>query len=133
MSLSIWERLAINYPFVFSAILFSVGTYTVLSHGNMMKKIIGINIVTSAIFLLFIAAGNVKGYKVPIVDMADRGAQFINPLPTALILTGIVVSVSVTAFALSLLVKLYRYYGTIDAYKIVILRSAENGHSRENS
>lgn len=121
-----------NYPYVVSAVLFSVGIYTVLSHYNMMKKIIGINIVTSSIFLLFIAAGNVKGYKAPIADLADRAAGYVNPVPSALILTGIVVSVSVTAFALSLLVKLYRYYGTIDACKIVLARSAQNGHTRDH-
>jgi multicomponent Na+:H+ antiporter subunit C len=131
MNAEFWERLLINYPYVTAALLFAIGTYTVLSHNNMMKKIIGINIVTSAIFLLFIAAGHIKGYKVPITDMADKAAKYANPVPTALILTGIVVSVSVTAFALSLLVKLYRYYGTIDACKIVLLRSAQNGHDRD--
>ena len=76
----------------------------------------------SAIFLMFVASGNVRGRG------ADRGAAnteavYINPLPSALMLTGIVVSVSVTAFALALIVRLYKAYGTTDLRRIAARRN----------
>jgi len=77
----------------------------------------------SSIFLLFIAAGNIRGGAVPILDTTGEQLQYINPLPSALILTGIVVSVSVTAFALALIMKLNRIYGTIDSREIFRLRN----------
>lgn len=81
----------------------------------------------SAIFIFFVAAGNIRGGSVPILDEANPDQIFINPLPSALMLTGIVVSVSVTAFALALIVRLYKAYGTTDIQKIARLsRGGEN-------
>lgn len=116
-------RLAANYPYVFAVVLFVIGVHTLLAHANLLKKIIGLNIAGTAVFLYFIAMGNVRGRLEPLVDPAHPHAEFVNPVPSALILTGIVVAVSVTAFALSLVLKLYRHYGTLDAEEIVRLRS----------
>jgi len=110
-----------NYYFYFSLILFMVGFNTTLSHSNILKKIIGINIMETSIFLFFVAVGYVEGGRAPIITGGETG-PYMNPLPSALILTGIVVSVSITAFALSLMVRLYQFYGTLDADKIVRLR-----------
>ncbi|MGI6131836.1 MAG: sodium:proton antiporter [Bacillota bacterium] len=112
------DRLIANYPYFAAVILFAIGTLTVLTRSNLLKKLIGINIMESAIFLMFIAAGNIRGGAVPILDEANSAAQYINPVPSALMLTGIVVSVSVTAFALALIVRLYQSYGTTDARRI---------------
>jgi multicomponent Na+:H+ antiporter subunit C len=93
-----------------------------------MKKIIGINIMGNAIFLLLISAANIRGGTAPILPHEGAlpdGAFFVNPLPAALVLTGIVVSLSVTAFALSVVVKLYDYYGTIESNEILEIRSCE--------
>lgn len=117
-----FEKLLANYPYLISVLLFSIGVYTIVRCSNLMKKVIGISIMESAIFLFFIAAGNIKGGEAPILDLAHPDLIYVNPLPAALILTGIVVSISVTAFALSLLEKLYRLYGTIDAREILKLR-----------
>jgi len=77
----------------------------------------------SGIFLFYIAVGNIKGGIAPIYDPSlPEAALYINPLPSTLILTGIVVGFSVTAFALALIVKLYNYYGTIYAPKIFRMR-----------
>ncbi len=111
-----------NYFFYYALILFMVGFYTTLSHSNILKKIIGINIMETSIFLFFVALGYVEGGQAPIMGRGAEGGPYMNPLPSALILTGIVVSVSITAFALALMVKLYHFYGTLDADEIVMLR-----------
>ncbi|MDQ7794052.1 MAG: cation:proton antiporter subunit C [bacterium] len=115
-------RVLANYPYLVAVVLFAIGFYTVLARSNLIKKIIGINIVQSATFLFFIASGNLRSGTPPIVE-PGVAATYVNPLPTALMLTGIVVSVSVTAFALALAVKLYGYYGTLDPDRIAQLRT----------
>lgn len=103
-----------NYYYAASAILFLIGFYTLLANTNLIKKIIGMNIMDTAIFLLFISIGYTKNGSAPIADLAGKKALYVNPLPSALILTGIVVALSVTAYALALTVKLYKHYGSID-------------------
>lgn len=120
------EKLLVNYPYLVSALVFAVGCYTILTHSNLMRKVIGINIMESAVFLFFIAAGNVIGGRPPIIDLSNPDVVYVNPLPSALVLTGIVVSISVTALALALVVKLHRQYGTIDADEIAAIRSGES-------
>ncbi|MFI5359135.1 MAG: sodium:proton antiporter [Halanaerobiales bacterium] len=115
------EKLLINYPFFFAIILFVMGAFTVLTRSNLFKKLIGINIMEGGIFLFFVAAGNIKGGAVPIL-VDNPGVTYINPLTSALMLTGIVVSVSVTAFALALIVRIYKIYGTTDARRIAEMR-----------
>jgi multicomponent Na+:H+ antiporter subunit C len=116
------EKLLINYPFFFAIILFVMGAFTVLTRSNLFKKLIGINIMEGGIFLFFVAAGNIKGGAVPILVENNPGMTYINPLTSALMLTGIVVSVSVTAFALALIIRLYKIYGTVDARRIAEMR-----------
>jgi multicomponent Na+:H+ antiporter subunit C len=111
-----------HYPYFFAVVLFLIGAYTLLVHPNLLKKIIGLNIASTAVFLFFIAMGNVRGRMEPLIDPAHPAAEFVNPVPSALILTGIVVSVSITAFALALVLKLYRHFGMLNAEEIVRLR-----------
>ncbi len=112
------EKVVINYPYLAAGILFAIGVLTVLTRSNVFKKLIGINIMESCVFLLFVSAGNIKGGNVPILDTANPKPVYVNPLPSALMLTGIVVSVSVTAFALALIIRLYNSYGTTDLRRI---------------
>lgn len=112
-----------NYYYFVAIVLFLIGFHTMLTHSNLIKKVIGMNIMETAIFLFFVSIGYVNGKSAPIVG--DQAAGFINPLPSALILTGLVVGVSLTAFSLSLVVKLYKYYGTLDADEIMRIRSQE--------
>lgn len=123
----LWPRLLVNYPYLAAAILFVIGTFTVLTHPNLFKKLLGINIMEGAIFLTFVASGNIRGGVAPIRATANAEVVYINPLPSALMLTGIVVSVSVTAFALALIVRLYRVYGTTDLRRIVVRRKEVTG------
>ncbi len=113
-----------NYYYMVAIILFVIGMYTMLTHSNMIKKVIAMNIMDASVFLMFVAVGYAHGSEAPIIrEGAD--VLYANPLPGALILTGIVVAVSVTAYALSLIVKIYRYYETCDYDEICEIRRQE--------
>lgn len=101
---------------VTATILFVIGFCGLLFNWNLIKKIVGLNIMDTAVYLALTGAGHVEGRLDPIMTDPSIPAtveQYINPVPTGLVLTGIVVSVSVTAFALALTLRLYRIYGTL--------------------
>ena len=104
-------------------ILFGIGFVTLLFQKNLIKKIIGLNIMDTAIFLFLASRGYITGRSAPIITSGDPNyiGSYINPLPSALVLTGIVVAVSVSAFALALSLKLYEHYGTLDMDKIALM------------
>ena len=109
-------------------ILFAIGLVTLLLQKNLIKKIIGLNIMDTAIFLFLTAKGYITGRAAPIiVDGIVIPGGYVNPLPSALVLTGIVVAVSITAFALALSVKLYEHYGTLDMDKISLMVARGKG------
>ncbi len=114
-----------NLFYAMAFVIFLTGFWIMLSHANLIKKIIGMNIMESAVFLFLVAIGYVRDGSAPIVTEASSAITYVNPLPSALILTGIVVSVSVTAFALGLIVRLYQHYGTVDVDEITRMRSEE--------
>ena len=115
-----------NYYEAVSVILFGIGFTTLLLNRNMIKKIMGLNIMDTAIYLFLAAKGYIFGRKVPIVTGAvPEPETYINPIPTGLVLTGIVVSVSVTAVMLSLTIRLYRRYHTLDIDEITRLVKEE--------
>ena len=98
-----------------AVILFAVGFATLLLHRNLFKKILGLNIMDTASCLLLTSMGYIEGRTAPIiVDGVTDVERYGNPLPAGLVLTGIVVSVSITAFALALIQRVYRRYGTIE-------------------
>ncbi|MEW6308472.1 MAG: cation:proton antiporter subunit C [Bacillota bacterium] len=122
-----WSALLRNYPYAVSLVLFGLGIHTVLARPNLLIKLIGLNIMQCGVFLFLVATGNLAGARPPIIDPAQPNGVYANPLPTALILTGIVVSVSVTAFALGLIVQVHRMYGTIDPTAIVAAYRQQKG------
>lgn len=105
--------------------LIMLGFYAMIAHGNLMKKLIGLNIFQTAVMLLFLAASAKWGASLPIVPGPGpvTPEQFMNPLPHALILTAIVVMVATLGVALGLLVRLYRRYGSFE--EDVLLDRAE--------
>lgn len=117
------KKLIINYPYTIAVLLFVIGAFIVLNKSNLFRKLIGINVMESSIYIMFVGGGNIRGGAVPILDQANPQAVYINPLPSALMLTGIVVSVSVTAFALALILRLHKSYGTTDAKEIAKIRN----------
>lgn len=113
-------HLLMNVEETASMILFGVGFTMLLLHRNLIKKIMGLNIMDTAVYLFLAAKGYIEGRKVPIiVDGIQDASAYINPIPSGLVLTGIVVSVSITAFSLALIQRIYRRYGTIEMRELL--------------
>ena len=120
------SNLLTNYIEATAFILFGIGLTTLMLHKNLIKKLIGFNIMETSIFLFLTAQGYITGRRAPIiVDGVTEVEYYINPLPSALVLTGIVVAVSITAFMLVLCIKIYEHYGTLDMDKITLMALAE--------
>ena len=113
-----------HFTEVAALVLFGIGFTNLLLNRNMMKKIIGFSMMDNAIYLFLASYGYIDGRISPII--ADTSAAldvstYVNPLPAGPVLTGIVVSVSVTAIMLALTVRLYRRYHTLDIDEIALL------------
>ena len=118
------ETLLANYEEAVAVILFGIGFIMLLFQRNLIKKLIGMNIMDTGTFLFLASMGYIEGRKAPIIvnGVTDPSA-YINPVPAGLVLTGIVVSVSVTAIMLALTVRLYKRYHTLyldDIYALSI-------------
>ncbi|MCQ2549989.1 MAG: cation:proton antiporter subunit C [Lachnospiraceae bacterium] len=112
-------NLLANYGEAVAMILFAIGFGNLLIQKNLIKKIIGLNIMDSAVYLFLAEKGYVNGRIAPIVvDGVQSVEAYINPVPSGLVLTGIVVSVSVTALMLSLTIRLYMRYHTLNLDEI---------------
>ena len=114
---------------VASVMLFVVGLINLLHRRDLVRKVIGFNIMDAAIFLLLTAQGYVDGRSAPMIAEGSEAAAatlYINPIPTGLVLTGIVVSVSVSAFSLALIQRIYRRYGTTDIQELLFLVKGED-------
>ena len=108
-----------NYGEAAAMILFGIGFSNLLLQKNLIKKIIGLNIMDTAMYLFLALKGYVEGRKAPIVTNGVQTMEaYINPIPSGLVLTGIVVSVSVTALMLALTIRLYRRYHTLNLDEI---------------
>ena len=115
-----------NVEATVAIILFGIGFTNLMLNRNMIKKIIGFDIMDSAIYLFLAAKGYIKGRPAPIVvDGIQEVEAYINPVPAGLVLTGIVVSVSVSALMLALTIRLYRRYHTLDIDEITLLSRKE--------
>ena len=93
-------------------ILMMIGFYAFIGRGNLVKKVVGLNVFQASVFLLFISMGKVAGGTAPI--LAEGFELYSNPLPHVLILTAIVVGVATTALGLALIVRIKEAYGTIE-------------------
>lgn len=108
-----------NYEEAVSMILFGIGFSNLLMQKNLIKKIVGMNIMDTSVYLFLALKEYIAGRKAPIVVDGVRSVEaYINPIPSGLVLTGIVVSVSVTALMLALTIRLYNRYHTLDLDEI---------------
>ena len=111
-----------------AAILFVIGFSNLLLQQNLIKKVIAFNVMDCSTFIFLASRGFVSGRTAAI--LTDGGANpslYVNPIPAGLVLTAIVVSVSVSAFALALIQRIYRQYGTIDMRELLMLLREEAG------
>jgi multicomponent Na+:H+ antiporter subunit C len=101
------------YNYWIIIVLMMAGLYAVMARGNLVKKVVGLHIFQSSVFLFYISLAKIEGGTAPIL-IDDPDALYANPLPHVLILTAIVVGVSVTALALALIVRIREAFGTIE-------------------
>ena len=120
------RNLFTNYYEAVAVILFALGFACLLFSRNLVKKAIGLNIANTAVYLFFAAEGYIINRAAPIiVDGIVLAGAYVNPIPAGLMLTGIVISVSVTAFSFSIIVNLQKRYGTLDLDEILELAHNE--------
>ena len=112
----------LNYWIVI--LLMMIGFYIVIAQGNLIKKIVGLNIFQVSVFIFYISIGKVTGGSAPIIN--DNIEIYSNPLPHVLILTAIVVGVATTALGLSMIVRIKDAYDTIESDEIDDIEAAEN-------
>jgi multicomponent Na+:H+ antiporter subunit C len=116
-----FELFLSRYVYFMMVLLLAIGLYGVFAKRNLIKKIIGLNIFQSAIFLFFIEGATKLGATVPVIDpqLGTDPASYINPLPHVLILTGIVVAISITGVALAFMISIYHTYHSLDEQVII--------------
>lgn len=114
--MKIFSELLSHYNYFVTIFLMMGGLYIVIARGNMIKKLVGLSLFQTSVYLLYISPGKIIGGGAPIVD--PRFAVYSNPLPHVLILTAIVVGVATLALGLALVVRINEAYGTIEEDEI---------------
>lgn len=111
-----------NLPFLIVGVLFLFGLFAVIFERNLIKIAIGVTLIEAATNLFLITLGYRTGGSIPVFTMAGEVKQMVLPTPQALTLTAIVIGLASTALLLSLIMVLYRHYGTLDVREIRRLR-----------
>ena len=93
-------------------VLMMIGFYIVIVQGNLIKKLIGLNIFQTSVFIFYISTAKVNGGTAPIV--VEGAELYSNPLPQVLILTAIVVGIATMSLALALVLRIKRAYGSVE-------------------
>ena len=120
-------NLVSNYIDVVAVTLFGIGFSLLLFNKNLIKKIMGLNIMDTGIYLFLASMGYIEGKWAPVLNNGSTNpGDYINPIPAGLVLTGIVVSVSVTSIMLALTVRLYKRYKSLDLDEIYSIVYSEH-------
>ena len=117
--------------FIAAVVLFGIGFLTLFLHPDLIKKIIGMNLMDTAVFLFLAAMGYVEGGKAPMVEAGVPAEAYVNPVPGGLVLTGIVVAVSTTALFLALTHRLYRRYHSLNL-DVILMLAREGGQEKDH-
>ncbi|MFT5599400.1 MAG: multicomponent Na+:H+ antiporter subunit C [Chitinophagales bacterium] len=104
------------YNYWIVVVLMMIGLYIVIAHGNLIKKIVGLSIFQTSVFILYISMAKIEGATAPI--LSEGISQYSNPLPHVLILTAIVVGIATTALGLALAVRIKEAYGSVEEENI---------------
>jgi len=110
-------KLATHYAYAVTIFLMVAGMFIIIARGNLIKKLIGLGIFQTSVYLLYVAPGKLIGGTAPIIDPAFE--VYSNPLPHVLILTAIVVGVATLALGLAIAVRIREAYGTIEEDEIL--------------
>ena len=112
------EQLGDSWNYIIVIILMMTGLFIVIARANLIKKLIGLSIFQTSVFLFYISLGKVAGGTAPILD-GNPGTLYSNPLPHVLILTAIVVGVATTALGLALILRINEAFGSIEEDEII--------------
>ena len=112
------EQLADSWNYIIVIILMMTGLFIVIARTNLIKKLIGLSIFQTSVFIFYISLGKVAGGTAPILD-GNPGTLYSNPLPHVLILTAIVVGVATTALGLALILRINEAFGSIEEDEII--------------
>lgn len=112
------DLLLTQWNYVLVIILMMVGFYTVIARGNLIKKMVGLNIFQTSVFMLYISMGKLVDGTAPILT-GDAATVYSNPLPHVLILTAIVVGVATTAVGYALIIRIRESFHTIEEDEII--------------
>ena len=133
------SQVATDYNYWIVVVLMMIGFYILISRGNLIKKLVGLNVFQTSVFMLYISLGKISGGTAPILlsgghgAPADHGASsghavvYSNPLPHVLILTAIVVGIATTSVGLALAVRIKEAYGTVEEDEINQAEAAMDG------
>ena len=121
-----------HYAYAAAVLLMVIGLYAILVKRNLVKKLIGLNILQAAIILIWVASATREDATVPVLEGHGAGhaidaAEYLNPLPHTLMLTAIVVGVATTGVAFALLISIFRRYGTLDETELLREMSEAGG------
>jgi len=127
------SEIAAQWNYYVVIILMMLGFYAVIARGNMVKKMVGLNIFQTSVFMLYISVGKIDGGTAPILT-GDPTSVYSNPLPHVLILTAIVVGVATTAVGYALIIRIYEAYGTIEDDEVAVLIDGDqDAHKRADA
>ena len=113
-----------QWNYVIVIVLMMIGFYTVIARGNLIKKMVGLNIFQTSVFMLYISMGKIQEGTAPILTN-DPATIYSNPLPHVLILTAIVVGVATTAVGYALIIRIRESFGTIEEDEITLALNEE--------
>ena len=111
------------YNYLFSFIIMIIGLCTIISTSNLIKKLVGLSIFQTSVFLFYISIAKIDDGHIPLIS--EKSVAYINPLPHVLILTAIVVGVSTLAVALAVVIRIKRSYGSVEESEVSLLDQAE--------
>jgi multicomponent Na+:H+ antiporter subunit C len=120
------EHFLARWNYLAVIILMMIGLYIAISRGNLVKKVMGMNVFQVSVVLLYVSMGKISGGTAPILIEGQRAIIYSNPLPHVLMLTAIVVGVASTALGLALVVRINEAYETVEEDEIVALDRAED-------
>jgi multicomponent Na+:H+ antiporter subunit C len=127
------SHLVTHWNYIAVIILMMIGLYIMISRGNLVKKVMGMNIFQTSVILLYVSMGKITGGTAPILIEGREDVVYSNPLPHVLMLTAIVVGVASSALGLALVVRVKEAYGTVEEDEIVALDRRDGQDSIEGA
>jgi multicomponent Na+:H+ antiporter subunit C len=119
------EQLAGSWNYIIVVILMMTGLFMVIARANLVKKMIGLSIFQTSVFIFYISLGKMAGGTAPILD-GNPDTLYSNPLPHVLILTAIVVGVATTALGLALILRINEAFGSVEEDEIIAAKARQS-------